>query len=463
MNLLDTLNNPSMMHAAIVHFPVVLFVLAIPVAALALAYQRRYWPRVLMLVLFAGLLASCLVAEQTGELAQAKVPAGMDQVVWDQINEHASLAETLKFIAAAGVVLSLLSLIPHPFFTLGGALLALCAAFGGSVVTAVTAHYGGELVYRHGIGTTLLEKQMAAPAAAPASAPTEAPKAPDADLVPILDIDPVAAAAISFSNDVWPIFEARCLDCHDGPEGDGGYDMSSLAAMMKPGEKGATPIIPGDADGSSIVQYIRGVLTPRMPKKKKPMPEEELHVIRMWIAAGAKDDSAAAAPMVIDIAPAPVMEVEEEPAPAPEPTPAPAPEPMPEPEPAPAPEPMPEPVVVEIPVEAPAVVETPAPVEVMEVAPVSAPAVVEEVVKQEVAPVVEEMQAAPPAEAPAPAEVVAPVEAPPAPVEEAPIQMEVAPVAVETPAPVAETFDPFTAPAPTVEEEFEPEPAAAGE
>ncbi len=42
MNLLDTLDNPSMLHAAIVHFPIVLFFACTVASASALAFQRLF-------------------------------------------------------------------------------------------------------------------------------------------------------------------------------------------------------------------------------------------------------------------------------------------------------------------------------------------------------------------------------------------------------------------------------------
>src|SRR5262249_53321439 len=37
--------------------------------------------------------------------------------------------------------------------------------------------------------------------------------------------------------------------------------------------------------------YIRGLREPQMPKGSPALSEEELHIVRMWIFAGAKDDS----------------------------------------------------------------------------------------------------------------------------------------------------------------------------
>jgi hypothetical protein len=402
--------------------------------------------------------------------------------------------------------LSLLALIPHPWFRAGGTLLTLCVALAGAILTALTAHYGGDLVYTHGVGTALLEKRLEAEKAALAATPGAVPAAPavDPELVPIREIVMSEAERVSFKNDIWPIIETRCLDCHDGPEGDGAYDVTSIATMSKAGEKGGPGIVPGDPDASSIVKYIRGELKPRMPKKKPAMPEDELHLIRLWIAAGAKEDATTPAP-----SPAPVPVVSEEPAmvsapvlEAPEPVmPAPA-EPVVEPAPIPAALPEPAPVAVEesAPILEPEVMpepvqevvqvspveETPVPVPAQPVEVITAPVVVDDA---SVTPVeVPAVEAAPEVMTEQTPEVVPAPEAPAeASTADALTPVEVAPTDAAQQAP--EAFDPFAAkqvsapaaapveeavqmeiatpveavPVHEQETEFEPDPAAAGE
>lgn len=477
MNLLDTLENPSMMHAAVVHFPIVLFFACVIATAAAVAFQRVLALRLVALGLFVALTASCYVAELSGEKAYGAVPGELPQVVWDQIHEHERLAETLKFVAGAGALLLLLSLIPHPYTRRGGTVMGLCAAVGGSVLCGVAAHYGGDLVYHHGVGTNLLKKTLAEKAAA-AAEPQAETEAPADDLVAIREFEMSEASQVSYVRDIAPIMENRCVDCHDGPDADGAYDATSVAGLLAAGEEYGPGVIPGDADGSPVVRFIRGELKPRMPKRKPPLPEEELHLIRMWIAAGAVDDSAPAPAVTETVEPVPV-EAELVPEPAPEPAPEVLPEPMPEPMPEPVTiiEEMPEPVATEVPVEltpAPAPAEE-APLESVEaveimlpgaaestaepVAPVPAepapadaePALVEEVVMEEM--VVEEIPAATPH-----AEEAAPVE-------EAIPAVDPLSLPAEEPAPAGETmsapeevkFDPFAAPA----VETTPEPDTA--
>ena len=64
---------------------------------------------------------------------------------------------------------------------------------------------------------------------------------------------------------------------------------------MKGGKKAGPAIVPGKPDESPLVQYLRGLRKPQMPKGNPALSEEEVHLIRQWIFAGARDDSASVA------------------------------------------------------------------------------------------------------------------------------------------------------------------------
>lgn len=112
--------------------------------------------------------------------------------------------------------------------------------------------------------------------------------------IPIRPIDPKAAAKVSYSRDIKPILSSACDECHSADDHKGGFDISTPATLRKGGKKGGAGFIPGRPDDSSIVKYIRGLAAgPQMPKGETPLTENDLHLIRSWIAAGSVDDSAA--------------------------------------------------------------------------------------------------------------------------------------------------------------------------
>ncbi len=122
----------------------------------------------------------------------------------------------------------------------------------------------------------------------------DAPKNPPAT-IKVHEIDPALAAQVSYTRQVKPIFANNCLDCHSTDERKGGLDVSSVGDLMKGGKKAGPAIVPGQPDESPLVQHLRGLRKPQMPKGNPPLSEEEVHLIRQWIFAGARDDSAVAA------------------------------------------------------------------------------------------------------------------------------------------------------------------------
>ncbi len=110
--------------------------------------------------------------------------------------------------------------------------------------------------------------------------------------IKIREIDPAAAAKVSYTRDIKPLIVNYCLECHSTEDQKGALDATSVANLLKKGKKAGPPVVPGKPDESAMVEYIRGIREPQMPKGNPELSEEELHLIRMWIFAGAKDDSA---------------------------------------------------------------------------------------------------------------------------------------------------------------------------
>ena len=109
--------------------------------------------------------------------------------------------------------------------------------------------------------------------------------------IKVRPIDAKAAAAVSYTRDVKPLLESYCSECHSSDEVKGGFDASTVESLMKGGKKAHPAIIPKQPDTSPLVQYLRGQREPQMPKGKVKLNEDELHLIRSWIAAGALDDT----------------------------------------------------------------------------------------------------------------------------------------------------------------------------
>ena len=101
--------------------------------------------------------------------------------------------------------------------------------------------------------------------------------------------------AVSFAQDVQPILEQHCIDCHQ-PGGSGheasGFSMTSYDALMK-GTKYGPMVIAEDPEGSNMVVLMEGRADPSisMPHGNlDPVPQADIQTIRKWIEQGAKNN-----------------------------------------------------------------------------------------------------------------------------------------------------------------------------
>ena len=100
------------------------------------------------------------------------------------------------------------------------------------------------------------------------------------------------AADVSFSEDVTPILEAKCVICHGEADENGAItkemqlDLTSYDALMIGSEYG--PIVePGNVEDSVLWMMIE---VGDMPQEGDPLTAEELEVIQAWIAEGAQNN-----------------------------------------------------------------------------------------------------------------------------------------------------------------------------
>jgi mono/diheme cytochrome c family protein len=109
--------------------------------------------------------------------------------------------------------------------------------------------------------------------------------------IKIRTLDAAEAAQISYARQIKPILSDNCDECHSADEHKGAFEITPVAKLIKGGKKASPAIVPGKPDESPLVQYLRGQREPQMPKGNPALTEDELHLVRLWILAGAKDDS----------------------------------------------------------------------------------------------------------------------------------------------------------------------------
>ncbi len=114
---------------------------------------------------------------------------------------------------------------------------------------------------------------------------------------------PPPGTPVSFSTQIQPIFDARCIDCH---RTGGLADFSGIRMRLTAGQSRAslvnqasaqradlTLVVPGDASNSLLWQKVALAAPPvgaRMPLLSLPLPAAQIDLIRDWINAGAPDN-----------------------------------------------------------------------------------------------------------------------------------------------------------------------------
>jgi hypothetical protein len=104
----------------------------------------------------------------------------------------------------------------------------------------------------------------------------------------------LAEGPVSFAEDVFPILEIRCLECHQ-PGGSGyessGLDLRAYEGLMK-GTKYGPIVVPRSAMTSNLIAVVDGLTNPalHMPHQRKRMSKCERLMLRKWVNQGARNN-----------------------------------------------------------------------------------------------------------------------------------------------------------------------------
>lgn len=93
------------------------------------------------------------------------------------------------------------------------------------------------------------------------------------------------AKKVTFVDDILPILENKCLNCHNPDEAKGGLDLSSYASMLA-GGSGGDVVTSEDPGASRLYTLMSQTEEPFMPPKKPKAPDTELKLIADWINGG---------------------------------------------------------------------------------------------------------------------------------------------------------------------------------
>lgn len=95
---------------------------------------------------------------------------------------------------------------------------------------------------------------------------------------------------ITFVDDVLPILENRCTNCHNPDESKGGLDLSTYTGTLT-GGSGGEVVIPEDDIGSRLFSLTAHLEEPVMPPRGTKATEKELKILSEWINGGILETS----------------------------------------------------------------------------------------------------------------------------------------------------------------------------
>jgi hypothetical protein len=110
---------------------------------------------------------------------------------------------------------------------------------------------------------------------------------------------PDAGSESFFELKVRPVLAGTCVKCHGEKKASGGLRLDSREAMLAGGDDGPV-VMPGDPQGSLLVQAVRHADEALKMPPSKPLPREAQDDLAAWVAAGApwpKPAAAAARPI----------------------------------------------------------------------------------------------------------------------------------------------------------------------
>ena len=91
------------------------------------------------------------------------------------------------------------------------------------------------------------------------------------------------SGAVSFANQVLPIFQTYCIECHGGQRTREGLNMTTYDLLIA-GSINGTVLVPGNANDSLFIQLIQ---EGEMPNRGVPPSSEELQILIDWVNQGA--------------------------------------------------------------------------------------------------------------------------------------------------------------------------------
>lgn len=246
-------------HPVILHFPIVLIIVALLLEILRRSGITAKGEKLITIILF-GAAVFTLAAIASGYLLYASGDYSgqlIEQHLWVGVITGACILTTAAVYFLARSVTRL-----YPAYVV--------CLFVSNAAVVYTSHLGGSLTHGEDYLTEYLPLIN--------SRGEHVQSKPD-------------SAMLVYDDVLKPVFEAKCIGCHNNSRSKGDFSMSSFQNILKGGESGKSGVVPGNADSSEV---YRRLLLPeddddRMPPKgKTPLTPAETALVKMWILDSAK-------------------------------------------------------------------------------------------------------------------------------------------------------------------------------
>ena len=96
-------------------------------------------------------------------------------------------------------------------------------------------------------------------------------------------------ASNHFEDEVLPLLQDYCIDCHGPDKQKSGFRVDRRAYLLKGGDTGMSALIPGKPEKSYMIEVIK-TDDPEisMPPKGGRLFDDEIEILEKWIADGAQ-------------------------------------------------------------------------------------------------------------------------------------------------------------------------------
>jgi uncharacterized membrane protein len=255
-------------HPLVVHLPIGFLLLAFLMELFSRIPRFKHLGLSVPFVLALGIL-STIVAALLGYFLSLDGGYEEDTLFW-----HKWLGISVGIIALVAFILKV------KFYQLKVSKAYLPLFTVSVLVLMITGHLGGVLTH----GSDYLTQYMPDPLRAVAGLPPKEKK----EKIVISDIN----EALVFDHIIHPIFEEKCISCHNPKKLKGDLRLDNPEGILKGGEEGEV-ITAGNAAESRLFHLINlpSVDEDRMPPRgKKPLTDDEIALIGWWIDNGAPFD-----------------------------------------------------------------------------------------------------------------------------------------------------------------------------